>query len=223
MAENLFDGEIVAVKYREQLGVFLLDGSGSMSDIGEANMTLAENVNSTFKDFISLFKQSSIRKEFEIAVINFDYEATVRVGRTPLTEFDEFGDYDPRDPDKDNPGTFIGAGLLKAKEIIDDYFAQPNPDEYPRTAVIAILSDGMCQHPEKTLPIARQLDSNPNITISSGLFTVLAREGDSDTKDAKNFLQQVKSKDGTYGVIRDNAALRRFFNASMSSSKKRDH
>ena len=223
MAKVLIDGEIIAVKRREQLGVFLLDGSGSMDDIGEHNLTLSENVNRTLKDFMSHFKDSGVKHEFEIAVVNFDYEATVRLPRTPLTEVDDMVSYNPRDKTKDNPGTNIGLGLIKAKEIIDEYFAQPNPDGYNRTAIIAILSDGMCQHPESTLKIARELDSNPNIIIHCALFTTKERENVNMNKDAKNFLQDIKSEAGLFALTKDNATLRKFFNASMSSSKKKDN
>ena len=220
MAKELFDGEIIAVKRREQLGIFLLDGSGSMDEIGENNCSLAENVNRTFKDFICFFKDSSIKEEFQIAVINFDYEATVKVPRTPLVDFDDFGNFNPRDQAKDNPGTDIGEGLRKAKEIINDYFNEPNPDQYPRTVTIATLSDGMCQRPESTIEIAKELNADPRITISCCLFTTPKREKESLNKDVKNFLQDIKSQEGIYTVVKDNAVLRKFFNASMSSIKK---
>ena len=222
---DLLGGELTAVKANEQLGIFLLDGSGSMDDIGEFNISLAENVGRVFKDFVSTrFKTSSIKEEFQIAVINFDYEAVVRVPRIAVTDFDDFADYNPRDESKDNPGTFIGGGLLKAKEIIDDFFAQPNPDEYPRSVVIAILTDGMCQLPKETSQIARELDSNPNVTISCGLFTTREREHKGINTEVKNFLQMIKSKAGVYGVIENNEVLRKFFKASMAAipTKKKE-
>ena len=224
MNEQLIDGGIIKVKKREQLGIFLLDGSGSMDDIGEMNNSLAENVGRVFKDFVvTRFMTSSISEEFQIAVINFDYEAIVRVPRIPLSAFEEFADYNPRDISKDNPGTNIGAGLQEAKKIIGDFFAQPNPDGYPRTVVIAILSDGMCQRPESTLAIARELDANPDITISCGLFTTKEREAAYINKEAKNFLQDIKSRAGIYGVIENNETLRKFFNASMSVNKEKEN
>ena len=214
-----FEGKIFKVKRKEQLGIFLLDGSGSMDEVGEYNLSLAENVNNTFKEFMTLFQTSSIEHEFQIAVINFDYEATVRVPVTALTDFDVYADYNPRDKSKDNPGTNIGLGLLKAQEIIDEYFAQPNPDGYPRSVVIAILSDGMCQHPERTLSMANELKSNPDITISCGLFIKKGDISQAETKETQNFLRQIKSETGAYGLILNCEQLRKFFNASMSASK----
>ncbi|MCL2072672.1 MAG: CAP domain-containing protein [Marinilabiliaceae bacterium] len=220
----MLTGKLTAAKRKEQLCVFLLDGSGSMDDIGEMNNTLAENVGRTFKDFMSFFKESSIKEDFQIAVINFDYEAVVRQPRIALTEFPDFENYNPRDIGKEDPGTNIGLGLIEAKKIIDEFLAEPNPDEYRRDAVIAILSDGMCQHPESTLKIARELDANGNIIISCGLFTTKEREDKYlFNKDAKNFLQDIKSQEGLYGVIRDNKTLRKWFEASSSTTKKKEN
>lgn len=222
MAIGLFDGDIVKVKKKEQIGVFVLDGSGSMSDVGKANLTLAETVNRTFKDFISYFKTSRIADEFQIAVINFDNDARVRLPRMPLNDVNELEDFDPRDPSKDNPGTNIGEGLRRAKEIIDEYFSSPNPDKYPRSAVIVVLSDGMCQHPDQTRAIAKQVDKESDIIVSTALFSTDTRIGDSVTADAKNFLQEIKSDEGVYSTVYDEKALRNFFNASISVSKKKD-
>lgn len=223
MATNLlYDSDLVKVKRKEQLGVFLLDGSGSMEEKGEANLTLAENVNQSFRDFISFFKQSSIADEFQIAVINFDYEARVRLDRTPLAEVNELDNFDPRDPAKENPGTDIGAALQQAQRIIDGYFSSPNPDGYKRSVVIAILSDGMCQHADSTRAVARRLDANPDIVISAALFSTKGRVGNTEFKDAKNFLQEIKSSEGVYTTAYDEKALRNFFNASVSVSKKKD-
>jgi len=217
-----FGGKIVKVKRKEQLGIFLLDGSGSMDEVGDHNLSLAENVNNTFKDFMTLFQTSSIEHEFQIAVINFDYEATVRVPITALTDFDVYADYNPRDRSKDYPGTNIGLGLLKAQEIIDEYFAQPNPDGYPRSVVIAILSDGMCQHPERTISMSDELKHNTDITISCGLFIRKEDMSRAETIETQNFLMQIKSETGAYGKILNCEQLRKFFNASMSASKKKD-
>jgi Mg-chelatase subunit ChlD len=217
--------EFIAVKTREQLGVFVLDGSGSMDDPGEANCSLAESVNRRLKDFFPFFQNSRIKHEFQIAVISFDYEARVLMGRTLLTDVDVFQNFNPRDEAKDNPGTNIGAGLHLAKCIINEFFEAPNPDEYLRSVVIAILSDGMCQHPEKTQAIARELDTDPRIVISCGLYTTREREADKTytSEDVKNFLQDIKSKAGIYGVIDSNEKLRQFFMASMSASKKKEN
>jgi uncharacterized protein YegL len=219
MAEILITGKREAVKRQERLGIFLLDGSGSMADIGDNNCSLAENVNRMLQYFFSGFKESAIREEFEIAIINFDHEAIVRLPRTPLVDLDDFMDFNPMDKSKNYfRGTDIGAGLRKAKEIIDAYFAQPNLEMYRRTVSIAILSDGMCNHPDETIKIARELGVDPRITISCGLFTAY-RERNDDLKNVKDFLQNITSETGgVYGPIRGNATLKKFFYASIIAS-----
>jgi len=210
---------VIVIKRMEQLGIFLLDGSGSMDDIGEFNISLAENVGRVFKDFVSTFKTSSIKEEFQIAVINFDYEAVVRVPRMPLAEFDDFADYNPRDKSKENPHANISAGLKKAKEIIGDFFAQPNPNEFQRIVNIVILSNGMCQCPEDTLKIARDLDDNPNITINCGVFITKESEKDGENS-SQTLLEDLVSNNGMCRLIKNSCDLRMFFDSDMESVRR---
>lgn len=50
-------GDVKPSRTFHQLGIFLLDGSGSMATIGNGGLTLAESVNRSFRDFLSFLNQ----------------------------------------------------------------------------------------------------------------------------------------------------------------------
>jgi uncharacterized protein YegL len=80
--EDLMDiGEVTESRTFHQLGILVLDGSGSMKAEGDLKTSLAENVNLAVKEFLTYFKGSSIVNNFSIAVVTFSDTATVH---TPL-------------------------------------------------------------------------------------------------------------------------------------------
>jgi hypothetical protein len=54
-------GEVTESRTFHQLGILILDGSGSMATIGDGNISLADNVNRAVREFLGFFKSSSIR------------------------------------------------------------------------------------------------------------------------------------------------------------------
>jgi len=213
-------GDVPESRNFHQLGIFLLDGSGSMATTGDNNMTLAENVNRSFRDFLSFFKTSSQMNNFSIAVITFDNNASVHTPITELTQIDDFTDFNPMN--RHGGGTFIGGALVEAEKLATQFLSSPEASSIPHDVRIIIMSDGLCQAPDQTKKIADDLKKNDKIMICSSLFTDRNKisDGDIEVSEAKNVLQDLASAVNLYKTSFKENDLRQFFISSMSAKRK---
>ncbi len=53
-------GEVTESRTFHQLGILVLDGSGSMQAIGDGNISLADSVNRAVREFLGYFKNNFI-------------------------------------------------------------------------------------------------------------------------------------------------------------------
>src|ERR1043166_6864158 len=102
-------GEVTESKSFHQLGILCLDGSGSMAELGDGQIKLAEHVNKAVREFLGWFTNSSQVNHFSIAVITFDDKVKVHTPVTALSKVDDFADYNPLNGN--GGGTFIGGAL----------------------------------------------------------------------------------------------------------------
>ena len=56
MSNDFKVGKITAPRTFHQLGILILDGSGSMAAIGDGNISLADSVNRAVREFFGYFK-----------------------------------------------------------------------------------------------------------------------------------------------------------------------
>ncbi|MEN9370608.1 MAG: hypothetical protein RI952_1473 [Bacteroidota bacterium] len=211
-------GEVTESRTFHQLGVLVLDGSGSMQATGDGNISLAENVNRAVREFLGFFKNSQIANNFSFAVITFDNNAKVHTPITELTKVDDFGDYNPMNGH--GGGTFIGGALVEAEQLAKQFLSSPEASSIPHDVRIIIMSDGLCQAPDVTKEVASNLKNNDKIMICSSLFTQAARVGETETSEAKNVLQDIASAANLYKTTYKETDLRQFFISSMSAKRK---
>jgi uncharacterized protein YegL len=213
-------GEVTESRTFHQLGILVLDGSGSMQTIGDGNISLAEKVNIAVREFLSYFKNSSIANNFSIAVITFDHRATVHTPITELPEVDDFGDYNPTAGH--GGGTFIGEALVKAENLANEFLSSPEANSIPHDVRIIVMSDGLCQSPDETKKIAAELKQNNKIMICSSLFTQASKikDEDDETVKARTVLSDIASAPQLYKTTYKEADLRKFFISSMSAKRK---
>jgi uncharacterized protein YegL len=211
-------GEVTEGRTFHQLGILVLDGSGSMQAIGDGNITLAESVNRAVREFLGFFKNSPIANNFSIAVITFDNNAKVHTPITELPKVDDFGDYNPMNGH--GGGTFIGGALLEAEKLASQFLNSPEASSVPHDVRIIIMSDGLCQAPDITKEVATKLKQNDKIMICSSLFTQLAKVGETETSEAKTVLAEIASAPNLYKTTYGETDLRKFFISSMSAKRK---
>lgn len=213
-------GPMASPRTWHQLGILLLDGSGSMEREGKGGRPLVNDVNQAVKDFLGFFKGSSKVNNFSIAVITFGEIAEEHTPPTPLSQVDEDADYNPVLGHGDT--TNIGAALEKAEKMALDHLAQPEAQGgTPHTAHIILMTDGLCLHPDFTRQVAGRLRGHQGVEIFASLFAprdVLRPTAPQEIAAAKELMRDVVSDDGHFKTTYDEAQLREFFKKSMSAN-----
>lgn len=211
-------GEVIESRTFHQLGILVLDGSGSMSATGDGNISLADSVNRAVREFLGYFKNSSIANNFSFAVITFDNDASVHTPITELLKVDDFADYNPMKGH--GGGTYIGGALEEAEKLSIQFLNSPDTNSIPHDVRIIIMSDGLCQAPDQTKIVADRLKTNDKIMLCSSLFTQASKVGESEVSEAKSVLADIASSANLYKTTYKETDLRQFFISSMSAKRK---
>jgi Mg-chelatase subunit ChlD len=198
-----------------ELGIFVTDGSGSMTGMAAGKLSKNESVNQAIRNTLSRFKVSSVVNNFEFAVISFSDAAKRRMEPTPAVQVDDLGNYDPLDGQ--GGGTSIWAGLEQAELMANEFLAREVPGGVPHGVCIIVLSDGCCSNPSKTKAVADRIKGSPNgarIKIASVFFSQI---GQSDS-NGEQLLQSLASAPALSKNVYDAETLRRFFTQSLSTA-----
>lgn len=214
MNTNVPVGTPVIPRYFHQLGILILDGSGSMTEKAAMNSTKAKEVNAAVMELFNRINVSRVKQNFSFACIKFDETATVSLPPTPF-DFNVLmnENYDPTIGK--GGGTQIFEALNEAKKLAENFLNNAPTDGVPHKVLILLMSDGMCFQPETTVAVANNLKSNPKILMASAYFGTV---GEIDT-DAQRVLKEVSTDPSTYyTTVYDGEALRAFFERSISQS-----
>jgi Mg-chelatase subunit ChlD len=198
-----------------QLGILVLDGSGSMQEKTDDGPTKAQSVDATVREIFARFKRSRYVKNFSFSVVTFDQSAQMHTPVTAAINLTDNGSYDPM---KNHGGaTNIAIGLLEAKRISGE-FLRSAPRGVPTTVVIVVMSDGRdgeggVGDPEETRRIAEEIKRNPAITICSTYFAGAGRQ---DQQEEDNLKALASNPMTNYKTVHDAETLRNFFYTSLS-------
>lgn len=214
MNTNAPAGTPIIPRFFHQLGILVLDGSGSMTEKAAMNSTKTREVNAAVMDLFNRINVSRVKQNFSFACIKFDETATVSL---PPTSFDFNAlmneNYDPTIGK--GGGTQIFEALNEAKKLAENFLNNAPADGVPHKVLILLMSDGMCFQPQTTIAVANSLKSNPKIQIACAYFGTV---GENDT-DAQKVLKDVSTDPATYfTTVYDGEALRAFFERSISQS-----
>lgn len=207
-------GKINTSRQFHQLGIFVLDGSGSMSSQSQNLVSKADAVNIAVRDLLTRFKVSRVKKNFSFAVVPFDTSASLRLATTAADMVDDNGDYNPMI--NHGGGTYIYEGLLMAEKLANDFLNQAPVGGVPHSAIILLMTDGGCANPSQTLQIANRIkNEGKQITICTTFF---GEVGHTDNT-AKELLRDI-ANDRVMGFkeVYDSETLRTFFEKSISAA-----
>ncbi|MBG6129983.1 uncharacterized protein YegL [Aquimarina sp. EL_43] len=200
-----------------QLGILVLDGSGSMAGTGRQGLTKAQEVELGMKEMFSRFDASRVKNNFSFACIKFDTSASTSLHPTLFKDLDYFNeDFNPMDTK--GGGTHIFDGLTEAKKIADDFLNNAPIDGVKHSVVILLMSDGMCFEPDITKTIATDIKQSDNIDIACAYLAEVGNN-DNEANETKNLMQEVATNPVSYyATVYDGETLRKFFERSISQS-----
>lgn len=197
-----------------QLGILVLDGSGSMTETAAGNSTKAKEVSAAVHELFNRLNASRVKQNFSFSCIKFDDTATVSLQPTPF-DFNTLAneDYDPTSGK--GGGTQIFLALEKAKQVAESFLQNAPKDGVKHSVLILLMSDGMCFDPQRTISTANQIKSNQGIEIACAFFGAIGESASAE----KQTLKDVSSDPAKYfTTVYDGEALRAFFERSISQS-----
>jgi len=212
MAEQI--GPITETKAFEQLGILVLDGSGSMGppqtgELGISGQTKAEEVNQAVRGLITRLRHSTLCENFYLAIVTYDDKVNkARLAPTPVLKVDDTADYNPLEGHGGE--TAIGDALEAAYEIAGAFLAGQNTA--PRSVVIIVMSDGQNNRGKDPVEVAeriKQSKQNERITLCAAGY------GKGRGLDELT-LKRLVSQPGCYKFTMNTEELRDFFTATMT-------
>lgn len=206
MTENI--GVVQETKSFEQLGILVLDGSGSMRAQGDTGIEKAAEVSIAVCDLISRLKHSKKKQNFYISIIYYDQNIEEHLSPIPIINANEIANYNPLV----NHGgqTAIADALDKAYEIADQFLS--GPTEFPRSAAIILMTDGQNTQGDP-------IDVANKIKNSGKKIFIHAVGYGKDTEIDKATLDSIVSNSGRISYTRDPESLRAFFMATMTQKQ----
>lgn len=202
------------VRMFEQLGILVLDGSGSMSEQTAQHISKADAVTQAVNDLFSRCKISRNKNNFSFAIVNYDHRSIVKMKPTPVKDVDDHGDYNPMDGL--GGATYISKGLEDAENIAKDFLAQSQAGGVPRSVVIVIMTDGVDMTEAETTSVANRLKKMKDVMISGCFFETLGADA-KDIQKCADYVKTLCSDETKFSMVSTAEALRNFFEASMSN------
>lgn len=204
-----------------QLGVFVLDGSVSMTweyddgadAISLGPQTKATVVSTVVRELVNVLDVS--RRRFHFAVGSVFFHETVAHEEPPCT-VDQIPGSKSFDPTQHGTGgTSVGSGIDAAARMVSSFYSDEADLGVPLSAVVLVLSDGECSNPQGTIDAAKRLRELPNVVVASCYF---ATKGEGASAGPR-LLQAVSSDPARYyQTVFNGAQLRDFFMASITNA-----
>ncbi len=210
-------GTITTPQSFHQLGIFVIDGSGSMTGTTTGNLSRADAVNIAVRETLTRFKASRKENCFSFSVVAFGDKARTVTPQQKCIDIDDYANYDPLqffNNGKGSSSTNIASGLEEALSVAQTFFANKSSNT-PHKVAIVVLTDGMCHNSENTKIIAETIKLNPNIQIYCCCLESLS----GSYADAETLLKTIATNPALgYKTVYDKDTIRNFFVASITTA-----
>lgn len=198
----------------KQLGILLLDGSGSMRMKTPELITKAEAVSKAVSEFFDMMKQSSISNHFCFAIVNFASKSKKLLDVTEISQLDTDANYNPIKKETGEE-TYLYMGLEESKKIIESFMK--TKDDCMRSVVLVIMTDGLDMNERMAKTTMRQLKETygEKLKVTASYFETMGLK-DTDQKKIMDFLGEMVTDPSDCRTITSGEELRTFFIASVS-------
>lgn len=196
-----------------QLGIFVIDGSGSMTEGTVSDGILQPNtaVDQAMKSLILHFQKSSKNECFSFSAVAFGDTAHIMLTPTKVKDISPSKSFLATNYFNGGNGslsTNISSGLIVAEELAQK-FLDNKRGGLIHEVVIVVLTDGICHHQAETRAVAARLKQILNVKLfSCHLETGLSKAV------AVTLLKDISNK---YETVYNEATIRDFFIASQST------
>jgi len=219
--------ELTPPKSIEELGILVLDGSGSMADVEKASgkkkaEAVEEHLIIAHDSLFARLKGGTRRHEISLALVTFDNRDEKRLDPTELAQLTR-DDLSLNLLQEHGGSTAIGRALETAGEIAEQFIA--SEQRVPRFVTILLMSDG--QETENTDPVgvAKQIHQKAKPKQIAGRPTqrpdiaiaVAAYGDDADVNTLRQIATQLPDQaDKFFKRVQSGTELRAFFLESLT-------
>ena len=207
----------VKSKTYKQLGILVLDGSGSMEEEclgnGVIRLTKGEAVSIATCEFFERIADSTEKKNFCFSVVYYDTDSKLRMDITDAEKLKTRDSYNP--VEGMGGGTYISEGLKKAHEVANRFLTSKEDSQLSKSVIIIVMSDGVDMRKEETRRVAEDLKKNENIQLATCFFETLGADEDA-MRECQEYMKALASKPNLYKPAANAEDLRAFFMDSMA-------
>jgi Mg-chelatase subunit ChlD len=198
---------------KKQLGILVLDGSGSMSTPTRELYSKADAVSKSVTEFFEIIKSSGIKNQFCFAVIDFDEKAYRKLDITETANINTFDNYNPIH--EKGKRTYLYTGLNEAEKIAEAFL--DSEEEQVRSVVIVIMTDGLDMNMEKAKTTADRIKEKygKKVKITASCFGTRDITAE-DRVQIMAFLKTIVTEESFCIETSSAKELRSFFIASVS-------
>lgn len=180
-------GQVELPRMFNQLVLFILDGSGSMTADGISGKTKGYEVHNSVINVLQRLQESKNKASFDVGFIAFAEDSVEMFPIKKVTNYSLTKDcFNPCEFIKNYKRTNLHASLEKVSELSTDYF-----NKYKGSNVgvlIIILGDGALHDYQKCFVLKEQLNKNDKITFSS----ILLETPEWQQKYSKNTIEEIR-------------------------------
>jgi uncharacterized protein YegL len=201
---------VTETKTFEQLGILVLDGSGSMEELGISDQPKAEEINQAVRGLISRLRNSGKKENFYLAMVTYDHRVNKeRLAPTPVMEVNDTDNYNPIEGHGGE--TAIGDALEGAFEVAEAFLDRQRT--YSRSVVIMVMSDGQNTCGKNPVDVADRIkQSGKRITICAAGY---GKGRDLDEMTLKRLVSNPLGQP-CYKFTMNTNELRDFFTATVT-------
>jgi Mg-chelatase subunit ChlD len=199
-----------------QLVIFLLDGSGSMTFEGETGESKGREVSKEVSEVLTRLLESKNKDCFDVAVYAFANEHKCILEPTALKDINLNGDYNPCNYIDDYGWTKVGKSLQVARQKAQEYVAKHDKPGFPAKSMILVLSDGAIHDISETKREAEQAKMDARIFLASVFFSSDECSSEESAK-AQEALRSLASSGGLFSITDTVSDIREHMINSIST------
>jgi hypothetical protein len=164
-------GDVSLPRLFNQLVVFILDGSGSMSFPGTSGQSKAEEVNLVTNSIIERLIKSRQKECFDVAGYAFAVDTQCMIAVTSAEDVRIGHDFNPCNHVGDHRATRVAKAFERTEQDIQKYFEKHTSSGIKTRAIVVLLSDGQLHDYEEAQTITKRLLTTKKVDISCTYFS----------------------------------------------------
>lgn len=200
-----------------QLVIFVLDGSGSMTFNGSTGRPKGEEVESAVKMVIDRLIESKNKECFDIWIWAYADETVEILPATKVVKVNTNSNLNPCDYIEKYQMTKLNPVLEKVKQPVADYLKEKDKSGTPARAMLLVLSDGALHDLDEARKNANKLKLDKRVFLSAMFFESNGVDLEEQDEASTN-LGSLASSEGLFIKTTDVEAIRDHMIHSISST-----